>query len=151
MAKWQRGSAGVQQMLDRGELEQIRGAAADGSRLIKEAEKRLKSARSLTEDPAGAFVLAYDAARLACTGLLAQQGLRPTSRGGHIAVERVMNAQFMGGFDDYGWMRRRRNEVEYPTGPESDVSDAELSDAIVATATMVHNAGRLLGSLGFFA
>ena len=53
------------------------------------------SARSLTEDdPAGAFQMVYDAARKACSALLAVQGLRATSRGGHIAVRDAARAQF---------------------------------------------------------
>ena len=36
-----------------------------------------------------AFVLAYDAARYAARALLAQQGLRPTTSGGHYVVEVV--------------------------------------------------------------
>jgi phage tail tape-measure protein len=37
-------------------------------------------------------VLAYDAARQACVALLAQQGLRPTTAGGHYAVEEIIRA-----------------------------------------------------------
>jgi hypothetical protein len=41
-------------------------------------------------------VLSYDAARQACVSLLAQQGLRPTTSGGHYAIEEVIRAQFGG-------------------------------------------------------
>lgn len=150
MAKWQRGSAEIQRMIDQGDLQPILGSAADGHRFLVEAAKRLQSAKSLHHDLGGAFVLTYDAARLACTGLLAQQGLRPTSRGGHIAVERAMSAQFMGGFDDYGWLRRRRNEVEYPATVDVHVDAAELDEAVAATTAMVQNAGLLIDQLGFF-
>ena len=39
-----------------------------------------------TPTPDSSVVLAYDAARQACVALLAQQGLRPTTAGGHYAV-----------------------------------------------------------------
>jgi hypothetical protein len=39
------------------------------------------------DDPDNGYILAYDAARYAGTALLAQQGLRPTTSGGHYAVE----------------------------------------------------------------
>jgi hypothetical protein len=46
------------------------------------------AARAIEQaSPDSAFVLAYDAARQACTAPLAQQGLRPTTSGGHYAVE----------------------------------------------------------------
>jgi hypothetical protein len=41
-----------------------------------------------------------------------QQGLRPTQRGGHVAVERATRAQFGTGFAAYNLLRRRRNEME---------------------------------------
>ena len=43
-------------------------------------------------DAYSAYVLAYDAARIACIALLAQQGLRATTSGGHYAVERTVRA-----------------------------------------------------------
>jgi hypothetical protein len=42
--------------------------------------------------PDSAFVLAYGAACQACTALLAEQGLRPTTSGGHYAVEESVRA-----------------------------------------------------------
>lgn len=150
MGRWTRGEGDVESWLAGRQLEEIRGAATDGRRLLEEAKKRLGTARGVQDDPSGAFTLAYDAARLACTALLAQQGLRPTRDGGHIVVERAMRTQFGDGFRDFGWMRRRRNEVEYPATPDVSVSTDELRDAIAATDTMIDNADQLLGNLGFF-
>ena len=39
----------------------------------------------------------WAAARQACVALLAQQGLRPTTAGGHYAVEEAIRAQFGAG------------------------------------------------------
>lgn len=56
-------------------------------RLIDGAERHLASAaRLVTEDPAGAFALTYDASRKALTAVLANQGPRPTTAGGHRVV-----------------------------------------------------------------
>lgn len=150
MARWTRGESDIEALVSNRQLEEIRGSATDGRRLLDEATKRLGTSEGAKDDPNGAFTLAYDAARLVCTALLAQQGLRPTRDGGHIVVERAMKTQFGDGFRDFGWMRRRRNEVEYPTTPDVAVSEDELRDAISATATMIDNADQLLPNLGFF-
>lgn len=52
------------------------------------------AAQGTDSDPAGALQLAYDAARKAAAALLATQGLRATTRGGHIAVLEAARAQF---------------------------------------------------------
>jgi hypothetical protein len=44
--------------------------------------------------PDSAYVTGYDAARFALVGVLAQQGLRSTQKGGHLAVEHAIRAQF---------------------------------------------------------
>lgn len=80
----------------------------------------METARSTVErDPNSAFVLAHDASRQALTALLVEQGLRPTTKGGHYAVEQAVRAQFGPGFRQFGALRRRRNELEYPNGPET--------------------------------
>jgi len=69
------------------ELQRVRGAAAEGMGWSTKAATTLTSAEELVEaDPNSAYTLAYDAARFACAGLLAQQGLRPTTSGGHYAI-----------------------------------------------------------------
>jgi hypothetical protein len=72
----------------------VTGAQANGEPWIAKAKRTLTTATHITtDDPESAFVLAYDAARQACTALLAQQGLRPTTTGGHYVVEEVVRAQ----------------------------------------------------------
>ncbi|WP_346008587.1 hypothetical protein [Janibacter terrae] len=147
---WSRGESDIEAMVSRGELEAIRGSATDGGRLLDEARTRLRTGENAADDPSGAFTLVYDAARLACTALLAQQGVRPTRSGGHLSVQDAMRAQFGDGFRDLGWMRRRRNEIEYPSTPGVGVTGAELHDAIAATRQMIEHAEKLLPNLGMF-
>lgn len=129
MARWQRGVAEVESLVDAGELQQLVGEAANGERLLTKASTTLGTARSVVgTDPDSAFVLAYDAARQALTGLLAQQGLRPTTKGGHYAVERATRAQFGAGFRQFGALRRRRNELEYPERPGDDATTDEAAE-----------------------
>jgi hypothetical protein len=137
MARWQVGEADVEKMLTAREVQIVRGHAADGLPGLARARQTLTSARSLLEaDPTNAFVLTYDATRLACTALLAHQGLRPTTGGGHVAVERAVRAQFGASFALYGRLRRRRNEAEYPTHPDESVRADEGVEALDIAATL---------------
>ena len=104
MARWKRGES--EALSAAGELQKLTGAAANGERLLEKATVTLPTARSAIEtDPDSAFVLAYDAARQALTALLAHQGLRPTTRGGHYAVEQAARAQFGPGSRQFGARR----------------------------------------------
>ena len=130
MPKWARGEAEIEQLLARGELERVTGAAADGTPLLEQARKTAATAAGLvSSDAYSAYVLAYDAARFACIALLAQQGLRATTSGGHYAVERAARAQFGDGFRPFGTLRRRRNELEYPHLPSDAATPEEAEQA----------------------
>lgn len=102
-------------------------------------------------DPASAYTLAYDAIRFACTALLVQQGLRPTTSGGHYVIEQSVRAQFGDHFKKYGALRRRRrNELEYPTYPDEEVAPKEAEAAVKDAQEIIANARRLLPNLGLF-
>lgn len=123
----------------------LRGAS---SSLVR-ARRLPESARTLiNDDPDTAYVLAYDAARQAGVAVLAAQGLRATPRGGHVAVERALAAQFAPDFRDFRLLRRRRNELEYPapSGPEA-VEDDEAQQALRAAGAIVEHAEALLPTL----
>lgn len=95
-------------------------------------------------------MLAYDAAGQACYGLLAQQGLRPTTQGGHYAVEEVVRAQFGSVFREFGGLRRRRNELEYPVDPADEAQPLEAADAVAKAKQIIEAVQRLLPNLGMF-
>jgi len=106
MARWKRGEAEVEALIVAGDLQKLTGEAANGVRLLKKAAVTLETAKSAVErDPDSAFVLAYDASRQAVTALLAHQGLRPTTKGGHYAAEQAVRAQFGPGFRQFGALR----------------------------------------------
>jgi hypothetical protein len=64
---------------------------------LASARRHVESARlTAAGNPEAVYSLGYDAARKAATALLANQGLRPTSVGGHLAVVEAMRAQFPG-------------------------------------------------------
>lgn len=119
---WQRGCDDIDRLLAAGELEQVTPSPDVADRLLADAEAHIGLAAHGTDsDPAGALQLSYDAARKAAAALLATQGLRATTRGGHIAVLEAARAQFndKGGVAVFGQInrvRRRRHDSEYPLG-----------------------------------
>jgi hypothetical protein len=85
--RWSAGEAAIEQLLANRHLERVQGAQADGESWLDRARQTRDAARLIAEAaPDSSVVLAYGAARQACVSLLAQQGLRPTTAGGHKAV-----------------------------------------------------------------
>ena len=151
MARWARGEAEVERLIARGDLERVTGAAADGAPLLEQARRTAITAAGLvSSDAYSAYVLAYDAARFACIALLAQQGLRATTSGGHYAVQQSVRAQFGDGFRPFGILRRRRNELEYPHLPADTATSKEAEQAARTAHGLITAAGRLLPQLAFF-
>jgi HEPN domain-containing protein len=151
MPRWAPGEVEVEQLIGRGELEPVTGAAAYGGPLLEQARRTATTAAALVSgDPYSAYVLAYDAARFACIALLAQQGLRATTSGGHYAVEQAVRAQFGNGFRPFGVLRRRRNELEYPHLPAETATSEEAEEAAETAQRLITAAGKLLPQLPFF-
>lgn len=151
MNRWARGEADIEQMLTAQELQRVTGAGADGGPWLAKAAVTIKTAESIApSDPNSAYTLAYDAARFACVGLLAQQGLRPTTAGGHYAVQRAVLRQFGASFDPFAVMRRRRNELEYPEFPDETVEPREATEAITNAKNIIEAGRKLLEHLGLF-
>jgi hypothetical protein len=144
---WQTGRSEIDGMLAHGDLDRVQPSAELAERFFAEADRHLASAAQIrTSDPTGSYQLAYDAARKACAALLAVQGLRATSAGGHIAVQDVVRAQFRGVFAQFPTLRRVRKQSEYPdvTTPTTTVDDASF--AIDAAADMLNSARQLVQS-----
>jgi hypothetical protein len=73
----------------------VRGGLANGESWLAKAERTLAAAATLVNtEPSSAITLAYDAARFAALAVLAHQGLRATTKGGHLAVDEAVRAQF---------------------------------------------------------
>ncbi|ATI36359.1 hypothetical protein CPI83_29605 (plasmid) [Rhodococcus sp. H-CA8f] len=152
-AAWGTGQEIIRKLLDAGDLEQVSGNAADGSFLLTEARSRCASARTIKgSDPTGAYVMTYEAARHTATALLTQQGLRITSKGGHIAVVEAVLAQFgKSRFLQLSGMRRRRNDLEYPRdSSETAVTIEEVDEALDYVEGLLEAAEMLLPKLGLW-
>lgn len=95
-------------------------------------------------------MLAYDAARHACTALLAHKGLRPTTRGGHLVVDEAVRAQFGDTFRSFRALRIRRNELEYPAMPADAATASEAEEALTDAERILAAVEKLLPHLGLF-
>ncbi|MEX1207584.1 MAG: HEPN domain-containing protein [Acidimicrobiia bacterium] len=137
----------IERMLERGQIERVPPSDNLAQSLIDASNAHLVSAATvLDSDPPGAFQLAYDAARKACAALLAVQGLRPTTAGGHRAVQEAMTEQFGSGFSSLGRLRRQRNDTEYPDADSPSTTSDDAAHAIEEAGDIVNAAKALLAS-----
>ena len=92
--RWNQGREVIDRLLAGGELQRVPASRDHADRLVRQARTHLASAAEISEtDPAGGYTLVYDAARKVLTAILENQGLRPTSRGGHLAGYQAIRAQ----------------------------------------------------------
>jgi hypothetical protein len=142
--RWNQGRVTIDKLIADGELQRVPPSREHADQLLAQARRDLASAGLLLDsNPRRAYESLYDAARMALTAVLENQGLRPTSRGGHIAPYAAVAAQLdppLGAMlRPFDRMRRTRNRSEYPsfTTPEvtADNVTADLSaaQAIVET------------------
>lgn len=152
MEAWRRGRETIERLLDRGELERVRPSGSTARRLLDVAEAHLELARQgLDVDPDGAFQLGYDAARKACTALLAAQGLH----GGPTAVEEAVIDQFGGdngmqAFNRMSALHRLRDPTENLDLDTPPITPADTATCLEA-ATEIYDASRSIldsGHLG---
>lgn len=148
---WEPGRAEIDKLLRDGELERVTPSEDVARRLLADARAHIALAtKGVEEDPSGALQLSYDAARKTAAALLAVQGLRATTRGGHIAVIDATRAQFderRGGQGTFGRLhrlRRRRNATEYPDASSPGVTEDDARQALVTARETLEAAGRLI-------
>ena len=84
----------IERLIDSHELQRVPPSRDHADRLLEQARRHLDAADAIADmDPAGGYALVYDAARKALTAVLENQGLRPTTRGGHVVVYEAVRAQ----------------------------------------------------------
>ncbi|MEV6874761.1 hypothetical protein [Amycolatopsis sp. NPDC051128] len=145
MTRWNQGRETIDAHIARGAIEHVPASREAAEAELVRARTHLASARRLLDsDPEGAYTLAYDGARRALAAVLQNQGLRVTSRGGHVTVYEAVLAQLdppLGSLlRPFNRMRARRNEVAYrsseaPSMTAEDVT-ADLSkvEALIEVA-----------------
>jgi hypothetical protein len=148
---WETGSVRIQELIDSGELGQVSPDEGLARRMLGDAQRHLATtaAAQSTGDLSGAYQLAYDALRKSAASLLEAQGLRPTSRGGHIAVQDAVIAQFgtsIRALRSFSRLRRARNSFEYPSVETPGPSEDDVSDAIRVAHEVNDAASKVLES-----
>ena len=143
---WKTGSSTVQYLLESSRLERLSTRDADKSAdaMLERARRRLATAvaGAGAGDVDGAFVLAYDAYRIAVESLLVRQALRATGGpGSHVTVEDSVSAQFGGLIQAFSKLtferfRRQRHSAQYfdPESPEITSDDADWAIATAGAA-----------------
>lgn len=152
--RWEEGRAVIEALLDAGRLQQVTGDLSDADSLLQAAATHLTSAEAIAQDdPDGAYSLLYTAARKSLAAVLLAQGLRPTSSGGHVAVQEAIEAQFVSpppsvAFKAFGRMRSTRHLGEYG---QVGAIDVDLVTADLATVRRLREvAAQLVSALPVF-
>lgn len=153
--KWDQGRDEIERMIATGEIERIHPDRNAADQLLAQSRSHLGSAVAIaTSDPEGAYSLMYDGARKALAAVLENQGLRATSRGGHLAVYTAVVAQLdppMGSdLRPFDRMRRRRNTLEYGAKTHNPVTAEEIEEDAVKAHVIVGVAERVLDSMSPF-
>lgn len=151
MTRWPTGADKITDLLTAGSLEQVAPSNTNAERLVTEARSHLKSAEMLTTvDPPGAYDMLYSAARKSLAAVLARQGLRATSRGGHVAVEDAVTAQLgsqTGIVRPFGRLRRTRNDADYPRLDTPDITTEDILEDLPKAKAIVEAMEKLLPHL----
>lgn len=140
--RWNQGRAEIDKLIADGELQRVPPNREHADQLFAQARKDLASAEVLREaNPKRAYESLYDAARMALTAVLENEGLRPTSRGGHIALYAAVSAQLdppMGQvLRPFDRMRRTRNRSEYPSFTTPEVTSDNVRADLQVAASIV--------------
>jgi HEPN domain len=153
--RWNQGRPAVDRLIADGELQRVPANREHADQLLGQAHKDLASAELLLEaNPKRAYESIYDAARMALTAVLENEGLRPTSRGGHIAPYAAVSAQLdppMGAvLKPFDRMRRTRNRSEYPSFTTPDVTPDNVRADIPVAASIVEVCEAVLDQMSPF-
>lgn len=152
MMRWNQGRADIDRMLQNRELERVPPGREHADRLLRTARQHLASAAGLCDaDPDAAYSVMYDGARLALVAILGNQGLRPTSKGGHIATYEAVAAQLIPPMGKvirpFSGMRQQRNQVEYPPANAPGITPADVREDLPSAAAIVELAAKVLDQM----
>lgn len=153
-ARWPEGSVEIEQMITVGELERVAPSATHAQRLLAEAERHLVSAEQVADtDPPMAYDSLYSAARKALSAVLYKQGLRATSRGGHLAAQHAIEAQ-LGRIRHvvkaFHHLRVTRNEADYPSEESPPLTPADVREDLPEAASIVDAMKKFIPRVGPF-
>jgi hypothetical protein len=91
--RWNQGRDVIERLLADRHLQRVPASREQADRMIAQARQHLSSSAEICgQDPLGAYALLYDSARKALAAILENEGLRATTRGGHVAVYDAVRA-----------------------------------------------------------
>ena len=153
--QWAQGRDTIVRLLRDNHLEAVPANPAHVDLLLDRAERNLATVRQIQQDnPALAYDGLYDAGRFALTAILAQQGLRPTRSGGHLAVVDAVRAQLdpplgpkIASFDR---LRRTRNRNEYPVPDSQPINQHDVATGLPVADELLAIARQVIPNLPVF-
>ncbi|MDR0848879.1 MAG: HEPN domain-containing protein [Propionibacteriaceae bacterium] len=153
--RWEQGRAVIDKMLADGHLQKVPPSRERAEALLAQARNHLATAQqAASDDPEGAYALLYDAARKSLAAMLENQGLRVTSRGGHLGLYDAVSAQLVpplgAVFRPFERLRRHRNALEYPDFEEPRAQSADVAEDSDAVEAIMVAAGRILDEMSPF-
>lgn len=153
--KWNQGRAAIERMLASRELERVPASREHEDRLVAQARQHVRSADAICDIPPPAGMSSCTTrARKALTAVLENQGLRPTSQGGHMAVYQAVRAQLdppMGKtLRPFDRMRRQRNDIEYPPTDTPQMTAADVREDLEEAHAIIDLASGVLDEMSPF-
>lgn len=123
--RWSQGRTEIDLLLAQGRLARVAPQRDLAEHYLAQGRLHLAASRHvMTIDAPGAVTLAYDTARLALAAILVNQGLKPRGEGAH-AVLAQLEPPRQRELREFQWMRRVRNDTQYP---EAGVPVASIDD-----------------------
>ena len=150
---WAQGRSKIDRYLQQKRLQEVAPNRSHAEKLLELAQAHTQTASMVADDdPEGAFAAAYDGARKALVAILANQGLRPTSKGGHVVVGEAVTAQLdpphRATLRPFDRMRERRNKAaEYPDPGIPPITPDEVRDGIEKARKMIDLAHQVLDQM----
>ena len=147
--RWERGRAEIDQLLAQSRLTRVAANRELADSYLAQARGHIAAAAAIADlDAPGAFALGYDAARLALAAILLNQGLRPRGEGAHAVLLEAVLAQSepprQAELREFDWMRRLRNDTQYPDVDRPVAVTDDVAQAIPAAQAIVDRAAILL-------
>lgn len=122
--RWQQGRTEIDRMIKGGELQRVAPSREQAVKLLELA------------------------------AILENQGLRATSRGGHICIQEAVRAQLDPPLGQvlrpFGRMRRTRNEAEYPASDSPGLEPDDVHEDLERVEAMINLAEKVLDQMSPF-
>lgn len=150
--RWDRGRAEVDRLIAESRLTRVAANRELADHHIAQARGHLAAAAAIVAiDAPGAFTLAYDSARLSLAAVLINQGLRPRGEGAHAVLLEAVLAQTepprQAEFREFDWMRRLRNDTQYPDTDRPTAATDDVAQAIPAAQQILQRAVILIDNM----